>query len=82
MGEGRSLERPRSAGAEVRVEIIKTSGDVMRDVPLSTIGGKGVFTKDSKQSLLERRIDIAVHSLKDLPTIIREGFDHHRHHRA
>ncbi len=60
------------AGVEVRVEIIKTSGDVMRDVPLSTIGGKGVFTKELEQALLEGRIDIAVHSLKDLPTIIPE----------
>jgi hydroxymethylbilane synthase len=60
-------------GVEVRVEIFKTSGDVMRDVPLSVIGGKGVFTKELEQALLERRIDIAVHSLKDLPTLVPEG---------
>ncbi len=58
--------------AEVRIEIIKTSGDVMRDVPLALIGGQGVFTKELEEALLARRIDIAVHSLKDLPTIIRD----------
>lgn len=54
---------------EVRIEIIKTSGDVKTD-PLSVIGGKGVFTKELEDALLDDRIDIAVHSLKDLPTII------------
>ena len=53
----------------VRIEIIKTSGDVKPD-PLSVIGGKGVFTKELEDALLDDRIDIAVHSLKDLPTII------------
>src|SRR6267143_1860765 len=57
---------------EVRIEIIKTSGDVKTD-PLSVIGGKGVFTKELEDALLDRRIDLAVHSLKDLPTILPEG---------
>jgi hydroxymethylbilane synthase len=56
---------------EIRIEIIKTSGDVKTD-PLSVIGGKGVFTKELEEALLVGRIDIAVHSLKDLPTIIPE----------
>jgi hydroxymethylbilane synthase len=56
---------------EVRIEIIKTSGDVKTD-PLSVIGGKGVFTKELEDALLDDRVDIAVHSLKDLPTIIPE----------
>ncbi|MBD0372284.1 MAG: hydroxymethylbilane synthase [Pyrinomonadaceae bacterium] len=60
-------------GLEVRIEIIKTSGDVMRDVPLAVIGGKGVFTKEIEEALLEGRIDLAVHSLKDLPTVLPEG---------
>jgi hydroxymethylbilane synthase len=60
-------------GLEVRIEIIKTSGDVMRDVPLAVIGGKGVFTKEIEEALLDGRIDLAVHSLKDLPTILPEG---------
>jgi len=57
---------------EIRIEIIKTSGDVKPD-PLSVIGGKGIFTKELEDALLDRRIDLAVHSLKDLPTIIPEG---------
>jgi hydroxymethylbilane synthase len=57
---------------EVRIEIIKTSGDVKTD-PLSVIGGKGVFTKELEDALLDGRIDGAVHSLKDLPTIIPEA---------
>jgi hydroxymethylbilane synthase len=58
---------------EARIEIIKTSGDVIQDVPLSVIGGKGVFTKELEHALLEGRIDVAVHSLKDLPTIMPDG---------
>ena len=54
---------------EVQIEIIKTTGDVKND-PLSVIGGKGVFTKELEDALLDGRIDIAVHSLKDLPTIL------------
>src|SRR6476659_8136660 len=57
---------------DVRIEIIKTTGDVKSD-PLSVIGGKGVFTKELEDALLDGRIDIAVHSLKDLPTILPEG---------
>jgi hydroxymethylbilane synthase len=56
----------------VRIEIIKTSGDVNTD-PLALIGGKGVFTKELEEALLDGRIDLAVHSLKDLPTIIPSG---------
>ena len=56
----------------VQIDIIKTTGDVKTE-PLSVIGGKGVFTKELEEALLDRRIDIAVHSLKDLPTIIPEG---------
>jgi hydroxymethylbilane synthase len=58
-------------GLEVRIEIIKTTGDVKPD-PLSVIGGKGVFTKELEDALLDDRIDIAVHSLKDLPTVLPE----------
>src|SRR5215470_5898504 len=57
---------------DVRVEIIKTTGDVKND-PLSVIGGKGVFTKELEDALLDGRIDIAVHSLKDLPTILPDS---------
>lgn len=61
------------AGLEVRIEIIKTSGDMIRDAPLAVIGGKGVFTKEIEEALLDGRIDLAVHSLKDLPTTLPEG---------
>jgi len=54
---------------DVRIEIIKTTGDVKTD-PLAVIGGKGVFTKELEDALINGRIDIAVHSLKDLPTIL------------
>lgn len=57
---------------EIRIEIVKTTGDVKTD-PLSVIGGKGVFTKELEDALLEGRIDLAVHSLKDLPTVLPES---------
>ncbi len=59
-------------GLDIGIEIIKTTGDVKSD-PLSVIGGKGVFTKELEDALLDGRIDLAVHSLKDLPTILPEG---------
>ena len=57
---------------QVEIEIIKTTGDVKNE-PLSVIGGKGVFTKELEDALLDGRIDIAVHSLKDLPTVLPDG---------
>jgi hydroxymethylbilane synthase len=54
---------------DVQIEVIKTSGDVKKE-PLSVIGGKGVFTKELEDALLDGRIDLAVHSLKDLPSFI------------
>jgi hydroxymethylbilane synthase len=58
------------AGLQVEIQIIKTSGDVLKNAPLSMIGGKGVFTKELEEALLDGRIDLAVHSLKDLPTTL------------
>ena len=52
---------------------IATAGDQVRDVPLPVIGGEGVFTKEIQRALLENRIDVAVHSLKDLPTVAVDG---------
>jgi hydroxymethylbilane synthase len=57
---------------DIRIEVIKTTGDVKND-PLSVIGGKGVFTKELEDALLNERIDLAVHSLKDLPTTVPDG---------
>lgn len=52
----------------VQIEIIKTTGDRLKSAPLAVIGGQGVFTKELEDALIERRIDLAVHSLKDLPS--------------
>lgn len=60
-------------GLEVSIEIIKTSGDANQRAPLAVIGGKGVFTKELEEALISERIDLAVHSLKDLPTVLPEG---------
>jgi hydroxymethylbilane synthase len=62
-----------STETAVQIEVIKTSGDVLKDAPLSVIGGKGVFTKEIEEALLDERIDLAVHSLKDLPTQLPAG---------
>tara|TARA_B100000315_G_scaffold76786_1_gene70188 strand:- start:10760 stop:11713 length:954 start_codon:yes stop_codon:yes gene_type:complete len=60
---------------ELTVTIVKitTSGDRFLDVPLSTVGGKGLFTKEIEEALLDHRVDIAVHSMKDVPAILPEG---------
>src|ERR1035438_10219543 len=55
-------------GYPSRIEIVKTTGDKITDVPLAQVGGKGLFTKEIEEALLEGRADLAVHSLKDLPT--------------
>ncbi|MBL8176685.1 MAG: hydroxymethylbilane synthase [Bryobacterales bacterium] len=60
-------------GVECRIEIIHTTGDKITDVPLSQVGSKGVFTKEIEEALLDSRIDLAVHSLKDMPTELPEG---------
>lgn len=52
---------------EVSIQIIKTSGDKIQDVPLAKIGGKGLFVKEIEEALLAHEIDIAVHSMKDVP---------------
>jgi len=62
---------------DVRIEkkIIKTSGDKIKNSPLSQIGGRGLFTKEIDLALLRGEIDFAVHSMKDLPTILLEGIE-------
>jgi hydroxymethylbilane synthase len=60
-------------GHPCRIEIIKTTGDKITDVPLAQVGGKGLFTKEIEEALLDGRADLAVHSLKDLPTELPEG---------
>jgi len=61
------------AGVESRVEIIKTTGDHMQSASLALAGGKGLFTKEIEEALLSGQIDLAVHSLKDLPTESPKG---------
>lgn len=60
-------------GALTRLEIIKTTGDKITDVPLANVGGKGLFTKEIEEALLDQSIDLAVHSLKDVPTALPAG---------
>jgi hydroxymethylbilane synthase len=60
-------------GVECRIEIIHTTGDKITDVALSKVGTKGLFTKEIEEALLNRSIDLAVHSLKDMPTDLPVG---------
>jgi len=65
----------RQEGAEVELRIVKTTGDKRQDVPLATIGGKGLFIKELEEALERDEIDVAVHSLKDVPSIIPDQFE-------
>ena len=56
-----------------KITVIKTSGDKIQDRPLSEVGGKGLFTKEIEDAMLDNGIDIAVHSMKDMPVICPEG---------
>ncbi len=68
-------ERLRSAfpGLTVRLETIKTTGDKIQDVPLAQVGGKALFVKEIEEALLDGRVDVAVHSMKDVPTDLPPG---------
>lgn len=57
----------------VTLRTIKTSGDKIQDVPLAAIGGKGLFVKEIEEALLREEIDLAVHSMKDVPTVLPDG---------
>lgn len=65
--------RLQALGESSRIEIIKTSGDRIQDVALAQVGGKGLFTKEIEEALLAGAIDLAVHSLKDVPAALPEG---------
>ena len=58
---------------QIKLEIIRTTGDMIRDRPLADAGGKGLFTKEIEEALLAGRIDLAVHSAKDMPTLLPPG---------
>lgn len=64
-----------SLGVESELKIIKTTGDKILDAPLAKIGGKGLFTKELEDKLLSGEIDLAVHSLKDVPIILPSGLN-------
>jgi hydroxymethylbilane synthase len=65
----------RARGEEVEIEIIHTTGDKITDVSLAKVGTKGMFTKEIEEALAAGRVDLAVHSLKDLPTELPPGFE-------
>jgi hydroxymethylbilane synthase len=57
----------------IEIVVIRTTGDAIQDRPLSEVGGKGLFTKEIEEALLGNRIDLAVHSAKDMPTVSQPG---------
>src|SRR5512134_2813624 len=62
-----------NAGLEVELNKIKTTGDKILDVPLAKVGGKGLFVKEIEEALLRGEADLAVHSMKDVPTEFPQG---------
>lgn len=64
----------RAQGHEVEIIIIRTTGDRLQEVSFAQVGSKGMFTKEIEEALADGRVDLAVHSLKDLPTELPEGF--------
>jgi hydroxymethylbilane synthase len=57
----------------IALEVIRTTGDRIQDRPLAEAGGKGLFTKELEEALIDRRVDLAVHSAKDMPTLLPPG---------
>jgi hydroxymethylbilane synthase len=67
-------ESLRALGHDVSIDIIRTTGDRMQNIAFASVGAKGMFTKEIEEALLAGSIDLAVHSLKDLPTELGEAF--------
>src|SRR6202167_6806107 len=64
----------RALGHDVSIDIIRTTGDSMQNMAFAAVGAKGMFTREIEDALLAETIDLAVHSLKDLPTELGEAF--------
>ena len=62
-----------AAEGAIEVVLIQTTGDIVQDRPLADIGGKGLFTKEIDSALVNGHIDVAVHSMKDVPTVLPRG---------
>src|SRR5689334_23686317 len=62
-----------AGGPQCEIAIIKTSGDRLQEAPLSEAGGKRLFVKEIEDALLNREVDLAVHSSKDMPAVLPEG---------
>ena len=74
--QARAVERAllkATPAAAVEIQVIRTTGDRILDVPLARIGDKGLFTKEIDEALLHGLADLAVHSLKDVPTRLPQG---------
>jgi hydroxymethylbilane synthase len=65
----------REQGHAIEIEVIKTTGDKITDVSLAKVGTKGMFTKEIEEALADKRVDLAVHSLKDVPTELAPEFE-------
>lgn len=60
---------------DFEIRVIKTAGDIITDKPLAEFGGKGLFTKEIEEALLASEVDVAVHSMKDMPTVLPKGLE-------
>lgn len=69
----KDLLQAKYSGLEVELSIIKTKGDIILDVPLAKVGGKGLFVKEIEDALLNGSADLAVHSMKDVPMVLPQG---------
>lgn len=72
---GQTAARLEAAGFEVEMVVVRTSGDRMKDVSLAKVGGKGLFIKELEESLARGEIDLAIHSMKDVPAELPPGFE-------
>ena len=72
---GQTASRLEKAGFAVELVVIRSSGDQMADVPLAQFGGKGLFIKELEEALRTGRVDLAIHSMKDMPAELPSGFE-------